>query len=852
MKIKQLSNFIQSFFLLAFLLLPLIPAAAQSAAPETEFRKGELIVELKTGVAIETINARWETTTIRRIYGTNLYRLRTPNGKKEVKWRKRLSNDPDVLSVALNPVVLNPITSFARAHLGFPDGYPTNGQNSASYTEQQILAQLNIAAAQVRSTGKGIIIAVIDTGVDRSHPKIASHLWKDERQNAEVANGFDDDNDGLIDDVNGWDFVANNGDPSDKGVSSPQTSVVGHGTFIAGIITLVAPDAIIMPIRAFDSDGLSDAFTVSEAIKYAADHGAKVINLSFGSVEDSRIVHDAIAYAIQRGAVLVASVGNENDNTDARPRFPAAWNTETIGVAALDNDDRKAAFSNFGSNVSVSAPGVRLFSTFPGGSNGDYAMWSGTSFAAPFVAAQAALILERRSTADARKVIETTAVSVDEKNQSLSGKLGKGRINPLEALRSLDLAPGTPQSNHVEIALRPTGVEPAARGEAEYKITTSEQEFELEANGIRPGITYNIVINSSTGNSSTTATADSFGGLKIEFSTPPGSGHPALPAALNPVTGIQRVEVRNPQGSLVLEGDFTATPGGGTGGSGQSSEKEIALSPTGVIPQASGSAETKIESGRQELRVEGDNLPAGTYTIVADGVQLGSATAQSGHFKVEYRSDEGMLPQVLQPVSGIRHIEVRNQAGQVVLQGDFQAAGGGGNGGSGGSGSSTDFTALVQSLPQNGLLGDWQVGGTTIHVSSATEIDQSKGNIAVGVSVEVRGTRRADGSVDAERIKVEDEDDSGSGSGGGSGGSGGSGSGGSGGGSSARITATIQSLPSGSLIGDWVVGGTTVHVSSSTEIDESDGNIAVGKRVEVRGSRRADGSVDAERIKVED
>src|SRR5215210_4453655 len=113
MKRKQLFSFIQSFFLFAFLFLLAIPVAAQSGAPEPEFRKGELIVELKPGVSIETINARWETTTIRRIYGTNLYRLRTPNGKKEGKWRKRLSQDADLLSVALNPVVLNPISSFA-------------------------------------------------------------------------------------------------------------------------------------------------------------------------------------------------------------------------------------------------------------------------------------------------------------------------------------------------------------------------------------------------------------------------------------------------------------------------------------------------------------------------------------------------------------------------------------------------------------------------------------------------------------------------------------------------------------------------------------------------------------------
>jgi subtilisin family serine protease len=847
---KQLLGIIQLFVLSAFISLSVIPARGQSSAPELEYRKGELIVELKPGVAIETINARWETTTIRRIYGTNLYRLRTAKGKKEAKWRKRLSSDTDLLSVALNPVVLNPITSFARSQMDFPNGRPTTGQNAANYTSQQIFTQLNASELQNYATGKDIIVAVIDTGVDAVHPKFTTGLWKDARQSADIINGIDDDNDGLIDDLYGWDFIAGNGDPSDKGITNSQTSVVGHGTFIAGIIKLLAPGATILPIRAFDSDGLSDAFTVSEAIKYAVDHGAKVINLSFGSIEDSPIVHDAITYARQRGAVLVASVGNENDNTDARPRFPAAWNTETIAVAALDADDRKASFSNFGSTVSVSAPGVHLFSTFPGGSGGDYAIWSGTSFAAPFVAAQAALILETRATADVRNVIESTSIAVDDKNQGFSGKLGKGRIRPLEALKSLTISQGT---SSAEIALTATGIEPAARGQAEYETTSAEQKFEVEANGITPGITYSIVAHSSSGISTTVATANSFGGLKIEFVTPSRSGHPALPSVLNPVTGIQLVEVRNPQGNIILRGDFTATSGGGTGG-GQSVEREIGLSPTAVVPQATGSAKTEIESEYQKLRVDGDNLPAGSYTVIADGVQLGAAFTGGDHFRAEYRSDEGTLPQALQPVSNISHIEVRNQAGQVVLQGNFQAGGGGsgggdGSGGGGGGSSSTEFTATIESLPSGGLTGTWQVGGRTVYVTNATEIDQSKGAIGIGQLVEVKGTSRVDGSVDANKIKVEDSD---SGGGDGSGGGGGDGSGGGGGDEDTRFTATVQSMPQSGYIGDWVIGGKTVHVSSSTEIDDSHGGIAVGTRVEVRGRERTDGSVDATRIKVDD
>jgi hypothetical protein len=842
MKQKQYRRLTQTILLFAFFLLSLLPAAAQSGAPEIEYRKGELIVELRPGVSIESINARWETTTIQRIYGTNLYRLRTPNGKKEAKWRKRLANnEPDLLSVALNPVLLNPVTSFARAHLNFPDGHPIPAQSATSYTTQALITQLKLTEAQDRAKGEGIVIAIVDTGIDKSHTKIAAQLWQDRRTlTADIAgNGLDDDNDGLMDDASGWDFVDNDREPWETAPADPQTSVAGHGTFIAGIIGLVAPKATLLPVRAFDADGLSDAFTVATAIKYAADHGAKIINLSFGSVENSSILREAILYAKQRGAVLIAAVGNENDNTDTTPRFPAGWKDETIGVAAVDDAGLKASFSNFGTNVAVSAPGVGVFSTFPGASGGDYAMWSGTSFAAPFVAAEAALILERRSTADVRSVIENNTDPLDASNQAFSGKLGKGRINPLMALRSLDISQ-TPSLSHVEINLTSTGVEASARGTAEYKIEPAEQKIEVEGNGINPGQVYSLVINGTAGSFTASATASNFGGLKVEISDRSGGGRISLPNVLTPVSSITHVEVRNAQGVIVLQGDFAPTAGGGTGGAGgQSSEREIALSPTGVIPQATGSAKTETEPEHQKLKLEGDNLVSGVYTILANGILLGSATASSsGYFRAEYRSDQGSLPQALQPVSSINRIEVRNSSGQIVLQGDFSTGGGTGGGGAGGGGgsSSTEFTAVVESLPQGSLIGDWRVGGRTVHVTSSTSIDQSRGNVAVGKTVEVKGSTSADGSVNANEIKVED--------------SSGSGGGDSGGGSSTEFTATIQSRPSAGYVGDWLIGGITVHVSNSTEIDESDGSAAVGARVEVRGVTRADGSLDANRIRV--
>src|SRR5262245_17493888 len=265
------NSFIQAIILVFSVFVSGSFAQGQSGAPEPEFRKGELIVEVSPGVTIDTINARYGTTTIKQIYGTNLYRLRTPNGKKEGKWRKRLAKDADLWSVALNPVVLNPVTSFARSQMDFPDGHPTPAQSPAAYNTQQLITQLQLADVKLRSTGKGIVVAIIDTGIDRSHRDLAAHLWSDTRQRAEIpGNGIDDDNDGLIDDVNGWNFVDSNGDFTEHPAATPLTSVVGHGTFISGLILLVAPDAKLLPVRAFDADGLSDAFTVASAIKYAA------------------------------------------------------------------------------------------------------------------------------------------------------------------------------------------------------------------------------------------------------------------------------------------------------------------------------------------------------------------------------------------------------------------------------------------------------------------------------------------------------------------------------------------------------------------------------------------------------
>ena len=228
------------------------PAVYSSDEAVENLRSGEIIVEIKPGASIQEVNQRNSTQTVERIEGTNFYRLLIPAGKSESKWLKRLSNDRDILSASFNPIIISPTSVFGRATVGFPGGRPSPGINRSAYFYQHPLIDLmSLKDAQLRSRGARVVVAVIDTGVDRTHTVLASRLWRDSRQGGEVeSDGIDNDFDGLVDDHAGWDFIDNDNDPSET-AADPETSVAGHGTFIAGLIALVAPDCRIMPVRAF-------------------------------------------------------------------------------------------------------------------------------------------------------------------------------------------------------------------------------------------------------------------------------------------------------------------------------------------------------------------------------------------------------------------------------------------------------------------------------------------------------------------------------------------------------------------------------------------------------------------------
>ena len=239
-------------------------------------------------------------------------------------------------------------------------------------------------------TGQGITVAVVDTGVDLDHPDLVTNLFVNPGEIA--GNGIDDDGNGYIDDVSGYDFADNDNNANDVG---------GHGTHVAGTIaaanngfgaTGIAPDATILPVRVLGANGSGSTLDVAAGIRYAADLGADIINLSLGGGY-SRAIDAAIEYAKSLGSLIVAAAGNESSSVPGYPARFSASDNNVISVGAFSSSSRLAGFSNdVGTSgaVQVDAPGVGIYSTYVGGR---YASLSGTSMASPHVAGLAALTL---------------------------------------------------------------------------------------------------------------------------------------------------------------------------------------------------------------------------------------------------------------------------------------------------------------------------------------------------------------------------------------------------------------------------------------------------------------------------
>ena len=234
-----------------------------------------------------------------------------------------------------------------------------------------------------------VIVAVLDTGIEWDHPDIRANLYTNPGEIA--GNGVDDDHNGFVDDIHGWNFYDDNNNSTDDN---------GHGTHCAGIIGAVGDNGIgvaginwsvsLMPVKFLGSDGSGNLDKAIDALNYARMMKVNVINSSWGGGVYSQAMHDAIQEAGSAGILFVAAAGNDAQDHDTTPSYPANYDMDNlVSVAATDNRDRLAYFSDYGSNtIQLAAPGMHIWSTVKGG---QYAVKSGTSMAAPFVSGVAAL-----------------------------------------------------------------------------------------------------------------------------------------------------------------------------------------------------------------------------------------------------------------------------------------------------------------------------------------------------------------------------------------------------------------------------------------------------------------------------
>lgn len=308
---------------------------------------------------------------------------------------------------------------------------PTIVPNDPSYSTQWHLEKIGAAAAWNQfSTGGTAVIAIVDDAVDRDHPDLAPNLWVNPGEIP--GNGIDDDGNGYIDDVNGWDLGSNDNNPN------PPSPSFRHGTHVGGIASAATNNGVGIAGIGFSAKLMCIKATTQanyithgyQGIIYAADNGADIINCSWGGTSSSVTGQNIINYAVQSGAIVVAAAGN--DNTEVK-FYPASYEG-VVSVAATRDNDLKASFSNYGTSITVSAPGSNIYSTLPGG---DYGYLSGTSMASPLVAGLLGLMRSFHPGMPASELInclKSTSVPIDELNPTYTSKLGVGRIDAAAAM----------------------------------------------------------------------------------------------------------------------------------------------------------------------------------------------------------------------------------------------------------------------------------------------------------------------------------------------------------------------------------------------------------------------------------
>lgn len=390
------SVFLQSqvfigLIVLSALLVATFGSANASTTQLSDPPSDQVVIKLKPGVAIGTILTRYNATLLGTVSETNLYFLQLPTGQTADQLLPGLNADQDLFYAEPNYYSDGSPGGGAimfRAHMAplaeaimfraHADPLTSGGQ-----PDQWAWDKVRMGEAGKMSTGQGIVVAVLDTGLAADHSLVRSSIIAGYdfvgMTNAiyDTGNNIDDDNDGLVDE----DF--------------------GHGTHVSGIILTGAPGVQIMPIRVLNSDGVGTYWEVAAGIRFAVDHGADIINMSLSAPRLTPSLAEALDYAASRGVIVIAAAG-----TGAGPNYPAGYAAQpfVIGVGATNQNDEIAWFSGGRvADTNVFAPGVDIYSAFP---YDNFALGSGTSMSAPMVAAEAALLMSRYPDWSPAQVIE--------------------------------------------------------------------------------------------------------------------------------------------------------------------------------------------------------------------------------------------------------------------------------------------------------------------------------------------------------------------------------------------------------------------------------------------------------------
>jgi subtilisin family serine protease len=433
-----------------------------------EFVPGEFIVKLKQDTmfsrsTLTALNEQYHVTAIEKVFlqaeGTildNIYLMHVPVGS-------------DILSIA-RAYSLCPGVVYAEPNgIGSPCGIPNDANFSSQWhlhnTGQVILvnwtginysgkpdADIDAPEAWDIETGSpNVVIAIIDSGIDYTHPDLAANVWNNTDEIP--GNGIDDDHNGYIDDIRGWDFFYNDSNVTDGH---------GHGTMCAGVAGAIGNNGLwgagvawhckIMPVRIADALWNSNVNYAVKGIRYAADNGADIISMSFG-FGNSTVLRDAINYAYSKGIFLCAAAGNSNSQFKM---YPAGYSNVTAVAMTNQNDCRCSPAdwntsgwgSNYGDWVDIAAPGNIIFSTMPTyhvhwndiGFFYNFDWSCGTSFSSPMVGGVAALLLSKDPSLTPVEVKALLCGNVDPYNSTKY--IGTGRLNAQKALAALELYEG--------------------------------------------------------------------------------------------------------------------------------------------------------------------------------------------------------------------------------------------------------------------------------------------------------------------------------------------------------------------------------------------------------------------------